>query len=253
MLNTVGTRLWGKFAGFDYNVDAAYQWGNASSVGVNFKKPTFWGLYGDDSADYDGNWGVDVEVGYTIDMAWKPRPFLGGAYFSGEDNRDVSFLEWLNPFDKPQASVSFDRLFSDINYAPVLQDNGEMTNFSQIRGGVTVTPTEKLWIMLRLQNLWANSTFDWPVNFRVDRFRWPVAPMFDFWTEESDNNMGFEADTIIRYTYNTNLTFIVYYGHLWAGDAVRDGNYVLGFGNQFHGGVGKDDTDYAFFWSILKF
>ncbi|MCX5769467.1 MAG: alginate export family protein [Candidatus Hydrogenedentes bacterium] len=252
-LHTVGGRLWGKFSGFDYNVDAAYQFGNASVTGVNFKQPSLWGFYGDDDAEYDGNWGADVEVGYTLDITWKPRLFLGGVYFSGEDNRDVSFLEWLNPLDKPQASVSFNRLFSDLNYAPVLQDNGEMSNFKQIRGGVTVTPTEKLWIMLRLQNMWANGTFDWPVNWRVGRFRWPLAPIFDFWTQESDDNMGFHADTIIRYTYNSNLTFIVYYGHLWAGDAVRDGNYVLGFGNQFHGGVAKEDADYTFFWSILKF
>jgi len=253
-LHTVGTRLWGKVGALDYNIDAAYQFGDAGAVGVAFKKPSIFGLYGDDDAEYDGNWGLDAEVGYTFDnIGWKPRVFLGGAYFSGEDNRDTSFLEWLNPFDQPKASTAFNRLFSDLNYAPVLQDNGEMSNFRQIRGGFTLTPTEKLWVLVRLQNMWANDTFDWPVHWRVNKWRFPIAPVLSFWDDASDDNMGFHADTVIRYSYNKNLTFIVYYGHLWAGDAVKDGNYVLGFGNSFHGGTAKEDADYAFFWTILRF
>jgi hypothetical protein len=252
-LNTVGTRLWGKAGNFDYNLDFAYQFGNNSVNGVNFKQPSIWGLYGDDDAGW-GHIGADLEVGYVFDQVmWKPRVFLGGVYFGGEDNRSINFWEWLNPFDRPKASTAFNRMFTDINYCPALEDNGELSNFSQIRGGVTFMPTEKLWIMLRAQNLWVNSTFDWPVHWKFGRYRYPIAPVFSFWTQESERNAGFGLDTVWRYTYNSNLTFILYYGHHFATDACWDGNYVLGFGNQFNGGTAKNDADYVFWWAILKF
>jgi hypothetical protein len=46
---------------------------------------------------------------------------------------------------------------------------------------------------------------------------------------------------------------MIYYGHLFAGQGLIDGNYSEGFGNQYIGGSAKDDADYAFWWAILKF
>lgn len=247
-LHTIGTRLWGGFGGFDYDIEAAYQTGNADSLGFGFKPF----LYGDDDAEYD-NWAVDGEIGYTFDVAWTPRVMLGGAWYEGEDNRDVTMVEWLNPFHRPEASVSFNRLFSGINYCPGFQDNAWMTNFKQVRTGVSFNPTEKLSFLLRLQSLWADETFDWPAYLGVASWRIPIAPALPFLTEASDDHMGYSSCFLATYRYSEELTFRFYWGHFFAEDGVTDGNYVFFNGTDFSGGTDDQDSDYLFFWIILKF
>ena len=87
--------------------------------GRTFAQPTNGIRYGDDDASY-GVWGGTTEVGYTFDAPWTPRAFLGAAYYGGEDKRDLSFFDWVNaqvnPFYTPKASLSFNRLFSNLEY-----------------------------------------------------------------------------------------------------------------------------------------
>ena len=258
-LHTIGTHIYGKYQSFDYDLQAAYQFGNADQVGALFTRQqpffnTMFGTspYGDNNADW-GAWALDAEVGYTIDMAWSPRVFVGGAYYAGEDNRETSFWEWMNPFTRPEASISFNRLFSNVNYAPVIQDNGELSNFEQIRAGFEVKPTDKISVKLTGQQLWSASTFDWPVHGHFGRLAWPYAPQFPFWTQESSDNLGFEVDLLARYQYSKDLTFTLYYGHLFTGQGMIDGNYTANYGLLYSGGTQKDDADYAFLLATLKF
>ncbi|MCC6694013.1 MAG: alginate export family protein, partial [Candidatus Hydrogenedentes bacterium] len=104
-LHTVGLRAAGTIGALDFEAEAAYQFGDAGQVGFLFKPFT----YGDDDAEFDA-WAGTLELGYTLDIAWTPRLYFGGAYFQGEDNRDLTFIEWANPFYRPEASVSFNRL-----------------------------------------------------------------------------------------------------------------------------------------------
>ncbi len=249
-LNTVGMRLFGKSSGFDYDLEVAYQFGNADAYGSRFTPFT----YGDDGKDFD-NWAIDGQIGYTFDMKWSPRIFIGGAWFEGEDNRDVSFLDWINPLYPfhPRASVSFNRMFSSINYCPAIQDNAWMTNFKQIRAGVTFAPTEKLSFLLRVQDLWSDEPFDWPVYFTLGRYRVFVAPNLPFWTQEGDDHQGYATSFLMTYKYSEDLTFRIYWGHLFADKGVNDGSYMFFNGVDTDGGTASDDADYAFFWIILKF
>ena len=256
--HTVGFQFTGKQSGFDYNLQVAYQFGDAGTLGYIFQKPWWYHTYGDDKAKYD-NWGMEGTLGYTIDVAWKPRPYIAANWFQGQDNRDVSFADWLNPLSPPKASVSFNRLFSDINYCPVINDNADMSNFWQVGGGVSVSPTEKFNATLRLYNTFADKTFDWPVYANVPRSaafptgRMPIDPAHSYRTVESSNNLGFSIDTILRYAYNSNLTFLLYYGHLFTGQGLRDGAYISYYGTMMNGGTDKRDADYVFLWAILKF
>ena len=258
-LHTIGTHIYGKCHSFDYDLQAAYQFGDFDQVGSLFTREqsffsTFFGTspYGDDDANWDA-YAVDAELGYTFDVAWKPRVFLGGAYYSGDDNRDTSFWEWVNPFTRPEASVSFNRLFSNINYAPTIQDNGELSNFSQIRAGVEVKPTEKVSVKLTGQQLWAVDTFDWPVHGHYGNRIWAYLPQFPFWTQESSDDLGFEVDLLVKYQYSKDLLFTLYYGHLFTGDGMIDGNYTANYGLLYSGGTDNDDADYAFLLATLKF
>lgn len=260
--HTVGVQASGKAGGFDYALNLAYQWGDAARMGQTFSMPvTFWNrIYGDDGAEYDGLWGGDVTVGYTFESKWNIRPYLQGVYYDGEDNRDVNFWEWLNPWRKPKASISFNRLFSDINYCPVINDNADLSNFWQVGGGVTMTPTEKLTVILRAYNTWTVEPFAWPAYINVPARRWwiptgrmPIAPGLSFWDEEGDDNLGFSVDTILKYAYSKDLTLFLYYGHLFTGDGLRDGAYTSFYGTMMNGGLDDQDADYVFWWAILKF
>ena len=253
-LHAIGMRAWGNYASFDYDLELTYQFGEAGRYG-SMMRPVGFG-YGDNDADFD-NFGMDVELGYNFDVKYSPRVFIGGAWLQGEDNRDITFGEWLgsyvNPFYQGQASVNFNRMFSNINYCPAYQDNAWLSNFKQVRIGASIKPTDKTWVMLRVQKLWADEPFDWPVNFEWNGNRVAYAPFLSFWTEESDDDYGYSTCLIAKYNYSPDLTLILYWGHMFSGEGAYDGSYSFFNGTMFNGGTDDDDADYAFFWIINKF
>lgn len=248
-LHTAGLRAYGDVGNFDYSVEAAYQWGDASTTGQRFQRDLLWGRYGDDTAEYD-NWGAEAELGYTFDAMWTPRLFAGGVYFGGEDNRDVTFREWLSPFSRPEASVSFNRLFSQTYHSPVLVDNTHMSNFSQLRLGVQVKPAEAWSVQVRAAHYWANGTFDYPRRF----LGYPVAPTLSFWTEEGSSELGTALETSIGYQYSEDLSFSLYWGHLFTAKGLtQDGHYIFNNGLSYSGGTGNSDADYITFLTKVNF
>ncbi|MDZ4860599.1 MAG: alginate export family protein [Candidatus Hydrogenedentes bacterium] len=250
-LHTVGARAAGGLGSFDYVAEAAYQFGDADSVGSLFKNNGF--VYGDDSAEFSA-WGGDAEIGYSFEeMVWTPRVYLGGAYFGGEDNRDITFLEWLNPFDRPEASVSFNRLFSSKRYYEFFDEGRNGTNFYQIRGGVEVHPTEKIFASLEVSKLGVNDTFDTPLTIGLGGWRVPVAPALSFLTEESGDDVGIVTGLDIEYQYSDQLMFRVTWNHMFVDDDVDEGNFVFANGLEFMGGSSDDDLDYFAVESRLRF
>lgn len=250
-LHTLGIRVFGKSSGFDYDLEAAYQLGNADAPGHLFRRGA--GRYGDNNADYS-SLGADFEAGYTFaDARWKPRVFLGGMYLGGEDNRRVDFWRWLNPFDKSRASVSFDRLFSMVGIAEIFDSNLLFSNLWQVRAGVDVQPTEKISGQFRLQYLAAVDTFDHPAWFRFAGNVYPIFPGLGFWTEESDAELGWITTLKMKYAYSKEFSVTVGWDHLFTGEGMSDGNYsyLMGYSNTM--GSGNDDANYFYFDARLKF
>ncbi len=248
-IHTLGARIYGDIGSFDYSVEGAYQWGDAATVGQRFQRDMLWGSYGDNRAEYD-NWGAEAEIGYRVDMIGSPRFYAGGVYFGGEDNRDVSFWEWLNPFSRPQASVSFNRLFSQTYHSPVLVDNTHMSNFSQLRLGVQFKPADAWSVNVRAANYWANGAFEYPRRLLGS----PLAPTLSFWTEQSSRDLGTTVETIIGYQYSEDLRFSLYWGHLFTGKGLtRDGNYIYMNGLGYSGGTGNSDAGYITFLTTVTF
>ncbi len=250
-LHTIGGRLSGVAAGFDYSLEAAYQFGNASAPGALFRPIT----YGDDDADFDA-WAGDLEVGYTFDAAWSPRVWLGAAYFEGEDQRDISFREWLNPFTAlapAEASISFNRLFSDKVYSYFLDDQAALSNFWTVRGGLSVSPTECLRLGAYAAWFEALETFGQPLHLRVNGVRVPLALPFTFWTQPSDDSLGWEAGLWAEYAYSQDLRFRAGWSHFFTGDGLYDGNYIDLNGLAFNGGTDDNDADYFFLEAVIRF
>jgi hypothetical protein len=190
-------------------------------------------------------------LGYTFDIAWQPRVYVGGAYFDGEDDRDVSFWEWINPFDLPDASVSFNRLFSNWEYSEFIE-NTELSNAYVLRAGVSASPTESIDVLLALSYFQTIEEFDEPLNWNVGGFKIPVAPALSFLTEENSSDLGWEAGLYVTYNYTEDLSFEVGWAHFFADDGFDDGQFSGLNGLGFIGG-GDDDSDYLYFETRIGF
>ncbi len=251
-LHTIGTHLFGKESGFDYDFQVAYQFGEASHVGSWFvAKPL---PYGDENANYDA-WGGVATVGYTFaDVKFQPRPFLMGVYFGGEDNTDISFGDWLNPFYKPKASVSFNRLFSEMNYMPTINDNGSMSNFAQVTAGVEAQLTDCIRAHVHVAKDWVVDPFNPPPVWNINGVRIPKFPGMSFITEDGSNDMGWELAGWLKYNYSADVSILLYGNYLWVGDALRTGSFVQANGTVFNGGTdGNDNAGYVFWMTTIKF
>lgn len=242
MLNTVGGRFWGAYEGFDYTLELAYQFGNADAESLAFANTNnanaaATGIKALPGMNWD-NIGFDGEVGYTFDCKWKPRPFVGGVFYEGgEAVADGTYVSGGVTYNLYEMKPSFNRLFSDTNYCPVVQDNGDMSNFAQVRYGVVFNPLDKVAVTLRGQNLWATET-----------------------VPGSDSYIGTQLDTIIKYQYSKDLMVLFYYGHLFNGDSPKNGNYIHSYGNSSDMGLmstttttgSNEDADYMFWMLSLK-
>ena len=235
-LHTVGTRVWGGVGAFDFDWELAYQFGEADNVGALFAPVT----YGDTGAEFD-NFATDLELGYTLDVNWQPRIYVGGAYFEGEDNREFRFRDWFFP-GEGRASVSFNRLFPGKFYSGVLGINQELTNFWQLRAGVSVKPTEKISVAFKV------------AYFEIDKpFDAPVLPFFAAWTRENPSDLGWTTFLMGKYQYSPDLSLSVIWEHLFTGDGLARGNFFARNGLEFVGGTDDEDADYLHFDLALKF
>lgn len=242
-MHTVGTRLWGEVGAFDYDWELAYQFGDASQQGFGFK--SVGGTYGDDDASF-GTFGTDLEVGYTFDARFSPRVYLGGGWYEGEDNRDLSLFQFLNPFYQPEASVSFNRLFAHTSgkYSFILDSGQALSNFQAVRLGLELKPTEKTELAFELEQFWVDEVFDRPAT---------SLPFLSFWTTESDDDLGLQTSIWGRYYMTDDLWIRIRWEHLFAGAAIADGNFSDRFGLGFFQGSDDDDADYIETMIGLKF
>jgi hypothetical protein len=246
-LHTIGLRGAGTIGAFDFEAEVAYQFGDAGQVGSLFVPF----VYGDDGAEFSA-WGANLELGYTLDIAWQPRFFLGGAYLGGEDERDINFWEWIWPFDDAKSSVSFNRLFSNWEYSEFLE-NTDLSNAWLVRGGVSAMPTESLELLLTVTYFEALEEFDSPVYFTFGGFKIPIAPVYSFWTQGNGTDLGWEAALYATYHYTEDLTFEVGYSHFFVGDGLANGSFSALNGLGFNGGRSDDDADYLYVESRLAF
>lgn len=239
-LHTVGLRTSALLGRWDLEAEAAYQFGDASHVGSLFRPLA----YGDDGAEYD-NLGVNLQVGYSIEAPWEPRVYLAFAWLEGEDNREITALDriesLINPFYTREASVSFNRLFSNWSYSGVL-DGTDLSNAYIFHTGVNLLPTEKIEVAFDLGYYLADETFDRPRFF-----------LFPYWTENTDDELGFEFDLSMTYNYSEDLYISVGWDHLFVGEGLENGNFNSSNGLDFNGGSASDDVDYLYFETGLFF
>lgn len=236
---TVGLRGGGEFGAFDFEAELAYQWGDAGQAGSWFAPV----LYGDNDAEYSA-WSAHADAGYTFDIAWSPRVGLGYVYLGGEDDRDISFGEWLeamvNPFYRG-SSVSFNRLFSDLYFSNFL-DGTDMSNVHVFILGLSAAPTDKVELTAEVKYLRAD-----------EPFARPVVPWLGFVSRENDKDLGWETYLDATYQYTDDIYFCAGWSHMFTGDGLRHGHFTQSNGLDFNGGTDDDAVDYFFFQTEVTF
>jgi len=258
MLHTIGLRGAGTFGALDFEGELAYQFGDASAVGATFARQGLISAFGPDDATF-GNWGGNAQVGYTFDMNYTPRVYAGGAYFGGEDNRDVNFWNWLGaiacPYWHADASVSFNRLFSDWQYGNFVgAQNQDCTNLWVAYGGVSAMPVENLKIDLSLAYVQSLEDFSSPwATFWLFGSRLTLFRNWTFLSDKNPDDLCWDLNLKGTYNYSEDLSFEAGWSHLFVGSGAGEGNFNIGNGLAFEGGTSKDDADYFYFETKLCF
>lgn len=225
-LHTVGLRGAGVISGFDFDVEAAYQFGDVDCV----RNPWFrlFNRYAD--VEFD-EFAANAEVGYTFDMSLQPRLFARFAYLGGGDP-DESF--WNNDRDLP-----FNRLFSNVEYSEFLDNlNADLSNVFVYTLGVQAMPTEAISLKLVGSYLEADQ--------EADDLGWWL------WRDEGDKTLGWEVGLYADYNYSEDLVFRAGYAHFF-GDKGLERNNIVVNGLAPWGGVEDDDYDYVFIETEICF
>ena len=209
-LHTIGLRGAGTYGAFDLESEVAFQFGDVERL-----DPGFFNFFGDNDLDYDA-FAFNLEAGYTFDITWTPRVYLGAAFFEGGDQgQNNGFFGNNNNND-----LSFNRLFSNWEYSEFLE-NGELSNSIIYRAGVSAMPTEKISLLLAATYFQADEETDLGFNgFGI----------FDWFNNDGDDNEGIEVGLYGDYQYSEDLVFRAGYAHFFGDDGLEDGNFILNNG-----------------------
>ena len=230
-IHTIGLRGAGTYGAFDLESEVAFQFGEVDRRRIGF--------FGNNDLDYDA-WAFNLEAGYTFDMTWTPRVYLGAAFFEGADNNNNGF------FGNNNNDLAFNRIFSNWEYSEFLE-NTALSNAIIYRAGISASPTEKISLLLAL------AYFEADEEVPGNRFLW--------WGSDADDELGWELGLYADYQYSEDLVFRAGFAHFFGDDGLGDGNFVTanGLGQFFHvernngfnlfGNNDGDDADYNYlFW-----
>ena len=218
-LHTVGLRGAGVIGGFDFELEAAYQFGDVDDVPSACPLP-----FGEADVDFD-EFAVNLEAGYTFDASLQPRIFARFAYLGGGEPDDA---RWSN-----DRTLPFNRLFSNIQYSEFLDDftfnNGQMSNVFVYSLGIQALLTEALEMKLVGSYL------------QVDQEVW-----------NADDDLGWEVGLYGEYYYSEDLVVRAGYAHFFGGDGLAFAPIVWNGLQSWAGGV-DDDYDYLFLETEIAF
>ncbi len=230
-LHTIGLRGAGTYGAFDLESEVAYQFGEIDVDNGGF--------FGDDDLDYDA-FAFNLEAGYTFDITWTPRVYLGAAFFEGGDQDNGNFF-----FGDDNNDLAFNRLFSNWEYSEFLE-NTDLSNSIIYRAGVSAMPTEKISLLLAAAYFQADEETDLGFNgFGI----------FDLFDNEADDNEGIEVGLYGDYQYSEDLVFRAGYAHFFGDDGLEDGNFIInnGLGIFADSENGGGDYNYLFWEAEISF
>lgn len=166
--HTVGTRLFGKAKGFDWNFEAAYQFGSFGQADIQA-------------------WTISSEVGYSFaNLPFSPRMALNADVISGDHNLHDGRLGTFNPL--------FPKLpyFSEANLT-------SPANLIDIQPNVTLTLLSTLTLNVGWNPLWKQA--------KADAFYGPAVTPVAGTAGGSGRYMGQQISTSLNWSPTDHLTF----------------------------------------------
>ena len=223
---TFGTRfksLPGTLHGFDYEAEAAYQFGrDAGRIGAAYPNATGTSLEHEAFA-FEGR------VGYTFEeVGWKPRLGLEYSVGSGdsdpEDDKDESFL---NLFPTNHKFYGYMDLFA-------------WKNIHNPSVSLRFTPHPKAFVQIDAHGFWFYTNEDaW---YRANAVA-TVRPL-DAAARDADTFVGTELDLTVGYNPWKWLRILAGYSHFFAGDYLTDTQTPT---------AGDDDADFGYIQATVVF
>lgn len=180
---SLGTRWWGRSAGWDYDIEAVYQFGS----------------FGDRDIQA---WTLASHVGYTFrDVAMQPRVGLKANVASGDSDRNDMTLGTFNALFPRQG------YFSEINLlAPA--------NFFDLHPSLTLKPHERVQVIHSWDFFWRYSVED--AVYGPGRVA--ITPE----AAGDARFVGITSNIEVNWTISQHLTWSFCYVHFFAGDAVTN-------------------------------
>lgn len=184
---TIGGRIVGKIkdTNFDYEFEAAKQWGEFGAL------------------DVDAQMAVAI-LGYTFaDVAWKPRVAFEYNYGSGDDDRTDDELN------------TFNNLYPTNHLFYGYMDRASLQNINNYKLQISAKPTKKMQVQSDLHFLFLDTSMD--SLYSAGR-----APIRTASTAGADEHVGNELDFLVKYKVNDYLNVIGGVSHFFAGDFLKD-------------------------------
>jgi hypothetical protein len=223
---TLGARLKslpGALAGFDYELEGAYQFGrDAGRIGADYPNPA------GKSLEHQA-FAVETRVGYTLtDVPWKPRFGVEYSVASGDsdpnDDKDESFL---NLFPTNHKFYGYMDLFA-------------WKNIHNPSVSLKLAPHEKVSVQIDGHAFWLYTNEDsW---YRANAVA-TVRPL-DAAARDADKFVGTEVDLTVGYNPLRYLRILAGYSHFFAGNYIDDTSV---------GTAGNDDADFAYVQTVFTF
>jgi hypothetical protein len=180
--HTLGLRLWGKVEAFDYNGEAAYQFGRF--VGADIRA-----------------FAVSLDAGYGIDAALKPRIGIKLNVESGDRDPSDRQLGTFNPLFPNHA------YFSEAGF-------GAPMNGLDVQPNVTLQLAPRLSLMTGVNFFWRHRTADAVYNSALLPLPGTAAA--------AGRYIGAMSTTHLRWRLTPNWEFNLDYSRFGVGDAIRN-------------------------------
>ncbi|MCA9399999.1 MAG: alginate export family protein [Candidatus Omnitrophica bacterium] len=182
---TLGIRLKGQVPGtaFDYEFEAARQWGDSGVLDVNAQMAV-------------------VILGYTFDHPWKPRVAFEFDYASGDNNSTDGKRE------------TFDNLYPTNHLYYGYMDFASLQNLNNYHFQIKAYPTSQLTLQGDLHFIY----LDQP----EDNFYSAGRGIQRAGANSASSHAGNELDLLAEYKLNDYVSFLAGYSHFFAGDFLKD-------------------------------
>ena len=181
--HSVGTRIWGHIAGWDYNLEFVYQFGSFGS--------------GDIQA-----WTAASDVGFTFANAlFKPRLGLKANVTSGDDNPNNRDLQTFNPLFPRGAYFGEPALIGPANHIDVHPQ-------------LELALLRNLILTVNWDCFWRESTHDGIYG--------PAVNLIQTGKTSDARYVGNQAEAMLEWHVDRHLTFTADYAHFFAGDFLKE-------------------------------